>query len=69
MIFFFKRMTLGLSYQRLVNYIGYACVIAYTAVVLTVGGLCRPWNLSARETDTSSRSRLAAGPFITTTSE
>lgn len=36
MIFFFKRMTIGLSQQRLVNYIGYACIVTYIAVILTV---------------------------------
>lgn len=36
MIFFFKRMTLGLTYQRLVNYIGFCCIFAYIAVILTV---------------------------------
>jgi hypothetical protein len=36
MIFFFKRMTLGLAYQRLVNYIGICCILAYIAVLCTV---------------------------------
>jgi hypothetical protein len=36
MIFFFKRMTMGHSQQRIVNYIGIACAVTYLAVILTV---------------------------------
>lgn len=36
MIFFFKRMTVGLSQRRLVDYIGYGCLLTYVAVISTV---------------------------------
>jgi hypothetical protein len=36
MLFFFKRMTIGLSQQHIVNWISLGCIVSYIAVFLTV---------------------------------
>lgn len=36
MVYFFKRMTMGLSQQRLVNYIAVGCLLSYFVIILTV---------------------------------
>ncbi|VUC29857.1 unnamed protein product [Clonostachys rosea] len=46
MVCFFMRMTMGLSQQRLVNYIGIACIVSYVAVFLTITFGCFPVHLN-----------------------
>ncbi|GME64489.1 Mg2+ transporter zinc transport protein [Neofusicoccum parvum] len=43
MLFFYRRLTMGLWQQRLVQWLGIACLVTYLGVVLTILLGCRPF--------------------------
>ncbi|KXT07693.1 hypothetical protein AC578_10247 [Pseudocercospora eumusae] len=46
MLFFFNRLTFGLSQQIFVKVLGVACAVTYLAVLLTISLSCRPIHLN-----------------------